>query len=49
MFFKDLESEMKISDEELTDNIDELVRLCHDKFIFGLDSEINYKEIDENE
>lgn len=46
---KKLESEREISDSDLEDNEDTMIRLMHDKFMLGLDTDhINYEEIDNN-
>ena len=44
-----MESEDRISAEDLEDNIDELVRICHEKFLFGMDKNFDYKTIDEDQ
>lgn len=43
----DILSEKEITPEELVDNEDMLIRLMHEKWLYGLD-DYNYKEIDEN-
>ena len=37
-----------MSKEELEDNIDEMMRLLHDRFVAGLDKHFDYTEIDHN-
>ena len=45
-----LDVEHKISELEMEDNEDELIRLCHDKFLAGQDTaHFNYELIDEDE
>lgn len=44
----DILSEKEITPEELVDNEDMLIRLMHEKWLYGLD-DYNYKEIDENQ
>lgn len=42
-------SEEEISPEELEDNEDMLIRLMHDKFLYGLDKGVNYAALDNDE
>jgi len=39
----------ELTDEQLEDNIDELIRVMHDRFVFGGDSKyFDYREVDNN-
>ncbi len=41
---------MELSNAELEDNIDELMRIVHDRFIFGKDAMyFDYATVDDNE
>lgn len=45
----DFDEEVELNPEELEENIDEMMRCLHDRFVAGLDKFANYEEIDNDE
>lgn len=49
IFQIDFDEEIEIKPDELEDNIDEMMRFLHDKFVAGLDKHADYDQIDNDE